>query len=207
MSPDDRRHAPAADRNKAPLLEVLARVFPASGLALEIAAGTGQHAVFFARHLAGRGGDGVLRWQPTDRDEDALASIAAWRDAEPHPALLPPLPLDVTADDWPVDRADAILCVNMIHISPWEATVGLMRGCKRLLAPGAPLVTYGPYAVDGEHTAPSNAAFDASLKSRDPRWGVRDVADVAACAREHGLLLEERVPMPANNFSLVFRRV
>lgn len=206
MNPDHRRYAPATDRNREPLLAVLARVLPTTGLVLEVASGTGQHAAFFARHLAERGG-APFHWQPTDPDEDALASIAAWRAAEPSDALLPPLRLDATAATWPVDQVDAIVCVNMIHIAPWEATVGLMRGGKRLLAPGAPLVTYGPYAVDGEHTAPSNAAFDASLRARDPRWGVRDVDFVAECAREHGLLLEERVAMPANNFTLVFRRV
>ncbi|PKN58737.1 MAG: SAM-dependent methyltransferase [Deltaproteobacteria bacterium HGW-Deltaproteobacteria-14] len=197
---DPRRFAPATDRNKEPILSVLREVLPEMGLVLEIAAGTGQHAAFFAPHFPG------LRWQPTDRDADSLASIAAWRDTAAAPNLLPPLRLDAAADAWPVGRADAIFNANMIHISPWAACLGLLRGAGRTLEAGGPLVLYGPYMLDGEHTAPSNAAFDASLRGRDPAWGVRDLADVRAAAEGAGLAFVRRIAMPANNQIVVFER-
>lgn len=197
---DPRRFSPASDRNKEPILSVLREVLPKTGLVLEIAAGTGQHAAFFAPHFPG------LRWQPTDRDADSLPSIAAWRDTIVAPNLLAPLVLDAAAEAWPVAHADAIFNANMIHISPWVACLGLVRGAGRTLGPGGRLVLYGPYMLDGEHTAPSNAAFDASLRARDPAWGVRDLADVRAAAEEAGLAFVRRVAMPANNQIVVFER-
>ncbi|HJL05707.1 MAG TPA: DUF938 domain-containing protein [Polyangiaceae bacterium LLY-WYZ-15_(1-7)] len=194
------RHAPATLRNREPILAVLRRVLPAEGTVLEVASGTGEHGVFFARQLPG------IRWQPTDVQPEALASIEAHRAAAGEERVLPPLALDATRDEWPVERADAIFCANMIHIAPFAACEGLMRGAGRVLEAGAPLLTYGPYAIDGAQTAPSNARFDASLRQRDPRWGVRDLADVVRVAEAAGLRLEERVPMPANNFTLVFRK-
>jgi len=193
-----RRSAPATLRNREPILAVLRRVLPESGLVLEIASGTGEHAAFFAEALPG------VRWQPSDPDPGALDSIAAW--TEGLETVLPPLSLDAAADVWPVARARAIVCINMIHISPWAATEGLMRGAGRVLDPGAPLYLYGPYRRGGEHTAPSNAAFDADLRARNPGWGVRDLEAVIAEAGRNGLAFEELVEMPANNLSVVFRR-
>jgi SAM-dependent methyltransferase len=190
--------SPAVARNRDPILAVLRRVLPARGTVLEIASGTGEHAVHFAAGLP------HLTWQPTDPDTDALASIAAHRASAQLPNLLAPLVLDACAPSWPVTRADAVVAINMIHIAPWPAAEGLMAGAGRLLARGGVLYLYGPFKEDGRHTAPSNAAFDASLRARDPRWGVRDLDAVAALARERGLPLSERVAMPANNLSLVF---
>lgn len=195
------RHSPpAAERNAEPILAVLRRVLPARGLVLEIASGSGYHAGVFARALP------ALTWQPTDRDPDGLASIAAWVEEAALPGLRPPLLLDVTAP-WPVEHADAVLCINMIHIAPWTSALALLEGAARVLPAGAPLVTYGPYRFDGVFTAPSNADFDASLRGRDPAWGVRDVADLRREAAARGLALEEEVAMPANNHTLIFRRV
>ena len=195
------RHSPpAAERNAEPILAVLRRVLPARGLVLEIASGSGYHAGVFARALP------ALTWQPTDRDPDGLASIAAWVEEAALPGLRPPLLLDVTAP-WPVEHADAVLCINMIHIAPWASALALLDGAARVLPAGAPLVTYGPYRFDGVFTAPSNADFDASLRGRDPAWGVRDVADLRREAAARGLALEEEVAMPANNHTLIFRRV
>ncbi len=195
-----RRFSPATQRNRGPILEVLRRVLPARGLLLEVASGSGEHAVHFAAHLPG------LEIQPTDPSSEARASIDAWR-AHAGPAnVRPALPLDATAPSWPVEAAAAVLCVNMVHISPWAATLGLLDGAARLLAGGGPLVLYGPYRIGGAHTAPSNASFDASLRSRDPRWGVRDLEAVFAAAAERGLVHEETVPMPANNQTVVLRR-
>jgi SAM-dependent methyltransferase len=192
-------------RNRDPILAVLRRVLPASGTVLEIASGTGEHAVHFAAGLA------HLTWQPTDRDPDALRSIAAYRAAAHLPNLLAPLEFDATATDWPAadavgTMASAIVSINMIHIAPWAATQGLMAGAGRVLAPGGVLYLYGPFRENGHHTAPSNAAFDASLQARDPQWGVRDLGEVRDLAGRHGLDLVERVAMPANNLSLVFHR-
>ena len=197
---DARRHAPATERNRDPILAVLRDALPSEGLVLEIAAGTGQHAVHFAAAFP------HLTWQPSDPDPEARASIDAWREHAGTDNLRPALELDVTRSPWPVERADAVVCINMIHISPWECTEALVDDAARLLPPGGVLFTYGPYKRDGEHTAPSNEAFDASLRARNPAWGVRDVDDVAAAARRHGLELEELHEMPANNLSLVFRR-
>lgn len=195
-----RRHAPATSRNGGPLGDVLARELPASGLVLEVAAGTGEHAILFARRFPG------LEWQPTDPDPSALASMAAWRAESGCANLRAPLPLDAAARDWPVDRADAILCVNMTHISPWAATEGLFAGAGRLLEAGAPLVLYGPFVEADVETARSNLAFDADLRRRDPRWGLRETAQLGRLAKGHGLVRTARHAMPANNLTLVFRR-
>lgn len=201
---DARLHSAACERNREPILRVLEDVFgplPEGAIVLEIAAGTGMHAVYFAPRFA------HLSWQPSDADEAALASIEAWREAEPSPNLRAPIRLDVLSRPWPIDRADAIFNANMIHISPWETCLALFEGAERVLtAEGAPLVLYGPFQIDGAHTAESNAAFDASLRARDPRWGVRDLADVTAVANERGFTRERIVRMPANNLSVVFRR-
>jgi SAM-dependent methyltransferase len=195
-----KRHAPPTERNREPLLAVLRDVLPASGTLLEVASGTGQHAVFFARQFPG------LAWQPTDLEPESLASIAAWREEAALPNLLPPLPLDATEDTWPVQSADAVLNVNMIHISPWAACQGLMRGAGRVLTPGGCLVLYGPYFVEGRETAPSNLAFDESLRARNPAWGVRQLGAVTAEAARHGLVRERVVDMPSNNLTIVFRK-
>lgn len=195
-----RRTAPAATRNREPILAVLRTLLPERGLVLEIASGTGQHAAAFADALPG------LTWQPSDPDPAALASIAAWRETAGFPNLRQPIALDAASDAWPMDRADAVLCINMVHISPWGATEGLMRGAARILPAGGPLILYGPYRRAGVPTAPSNEAFDASLKARDPRWGLRDQETVEAEAARNGLRLDRLVEMPANNLVLVFRR-
>jgi hypothetical protein len=192
--------SPAADRNKQPILEVLRRVLPKSGLVLEIAAGSGQHGVHFSRALP------MLTWQPSDADAQARDSIGAWATGEAMPNLMPPIDLDVCVEPWPIARADAIVCINMIHISPWEATLALMRGASATLPADGILYLYGPYRVDGRHTAPSNAAFDSSLRAQNPQWGVRDLAEVAKVADAEGFDLVETVDMPANNLSVIFRK-
>jgi len=198
---DARRFAPATERNRAPILAVLERILPARGLVLEIASGTGEHAVAFARALP------LLVFQPSDVDPDALASIDAWRRHGALANVQPALALDVHVVPWPLHGApDAILCSNLIHIAPWSACLALLDGAAAELAPGAPLVLYGPYREGGAHTAASNAAFDASLRERDPRWGVRDQGEVTAEAAARGLELEEVVAMPANNRMLILRR-
>jgi SAM-dependent methyltransferase len=197
---DPRRHAPATDRNRQPILEVLARVLPPQGIVLELASGTGQHAAYFAAALPG------LIWQPSDLDPEGFASISAWAASAGVANVRPPIRLDATQEPWPVDTVDAVFNANMIHISPWPVCVGLMRGAGSHLAPGGVLVLYGPFRVAGAHTAPSNAAFDADLRQRDPAWGVRDLEAVIEAAATSGLVFEERVPMPANNQTLVFRR-
>nr|WP_205627021.1 DUF938 domain-containing protein [Sandaracinus amylolyticus] len=195
------RTSPAALRNRAPILDVLRRVLPERGTVLTIAEGTGEHVTFFADAMP------ALEWQPSDRDPDAIASIAA-RLADARPSnVRAPIALDVCEEAWPITRADAIVCINMIHASPWESTPGLMRGAARVLDhEGAPLVLYGSYRIGGAHTAPSNEEFDAWLKTRDPRWGVRDLEQVQDVAAQHGLALEQRIAMPANNWILVLRR-
>jgi SAM-dependent methyltransferase len=195
-----RETAPSAERNKQPILEVLSRVLPPTGLVLEIGSGTGQHVAHFARKLPG------LTFQPSELDEQRHASIGAWTRHENLANVKAPLAFDVTHRPWPVSAADAVVCINMIHISPWDATVALMRGAGEILKPGGVLVTYGPYRREGRHTAASNEVFDASLKARDPRWGVRDMESLAAIAKDSKLILEETVAMRANNFALVFRK-
>jgi Protein of unknown function (DUF938) len=192
-----RRQAPAAARNVEPIGDVLADWLPPTGLVLEIASGTGEHALAFARRFPS------LEWQPSDPDTEALASIAAWQ-ADGPANLKPPLRLDVREVDWPADRADAILCINMVHISPWESSLGLLDGAQRLLSENAPLILYGPWLEAEVEAAPSNLAFDENLRARDARWGLRRVEDFAAEAALRGLVLAGRQPMPSNNVMLRF---
>ncbi len=194
-----RRSAPAAARNRGPIAQVLRQWLPKHGLVLEIASGTGEHCVYFADQFPN------LQWQPSDVHPDSLASIAAWRQASQLPNLRPPVVLDASSSDWPVDRADAVLSINMVHISPWSSALGLIEGAARLLSPGAPLILYGPWLKDDVPTAPRFLAFDRDLKSRDPRWGLRRVEDFAAAAADRGLELQETRSMPANNLMLLFR--
>jgi len=198
---DARQSAPSAARNRAPILAVLQRVLPADARVLEIASGSGEHAVFFAGAMPG------VRWQPSDPDAAARGSIAAWIAAEAARNVDAPLAIDASADAWAVEGPfDAVVAINVIHISPWEATLGLMAGAGRLLRPGGVLFTYGAYKRGGTHTAPSNEAFDGWLKARDPRFGVRDLEAVEEAARANGLRLREAIEMPANNLALVFER-
>ena len=198
--PDPRQHAPATARNREPIRAVLERELPAHGTVLEIASGSGEHALHFARAFPD------LSWQPSDPSASSLASIAAWRTDDPLPNLRAPIALDVTATTWPIAQADAIVCINMVHIPPWDAALGLFAGAARLLAGAAPLYLYGPYRFAGVFTSESNAEFDHWLRQRDPRWGVRDVDQLSAAAAPHGFALARVAEMPANNHSLVFRR-
>jgi hypothetical protein len=180
---------------------VLRSRLPAAGLVLEIAAGAGEHAAYNAAALP------HLTWLPTDPDPEALTSIGAWRDQAGLVNLMAPLRLDASEPDaWPIEQADAVVNINMVHISPWSATEGLMAGAARLLPTGRLLFLYGPYLEDGVETAPSNLAFDENLRARNPAWGLRRLEDVVALAAAHGLALAERIAMPANNLSLVFRK-
>jgi SAM-dependent methyltransferase len=199
--PAGARTSPSTARNREPILEVLRPRLPAGARVLEVASGTGEHAMFLAAALAG------VSWQPTDRDAEALTSIAAWRAEAGLANLAAPLRLDA-ADPatWPEGPFEAVVCINMIHISPWAATEGLMAGAGRVLTPGGRLVLYGPFLEAQVETAPSNLAFDDSLKARDPAWGLRDLAAVAALAGAHGLALAERISMPANNLVVVFEK-
>jgi SAM-dependent methyltransferase len=191
---------PAPERNKDAILAVLARVLPPRGELLEVASGSGQHAAYFARELP------ALTFQPSDVDPENLASIRAWVREARLPNLREPLALNVLADDWGVGSVDALFNANMIHIAPWECCLGLLRGAARHLRPEGVLVMYGPFRVGGAHTAPSNESFDAGLRARDPRWGVRELEGVVSEAARLGLSFVERVEMPANNQSLVLRR-
>ena len=195
-----KRSAPHVSRNTAPILEVLRQALPENGLVLEVASGSGEQSVAFARSFP------KLLWQPTDPDKAALGSIAAWRESERPFNLLPPLALDAQEPGWPIASAEAIVCINMVHISPWEATQGLMRGAGRLLGTGGALFLYVPYRREGGPTATSNEAFDQSLKARDHRWGLRTVEAVTDEAGRNGLSVDRLVEMAANNLSLVFRR-
>lgn len=199
MMTDPRRHAPATLRNRAPILEVLRTVLPERGTVLEVASGTGEHAAFLSAALP------HLVWQPSDPDPANRASIVAWTAGAA--SVRPPLDLDAMADPWPVEAADAMVCINMIHIAPWSACLGLMRGAARLLPPGGPLCLYGPYRRGGVHTAPGNEAFDAGLRAQDPAWGVRDLEAVTEAAAAAGLHPDRVVEMPANNLTVVFRRL
>ncbi len=191
---------PAAERNKQPIAEVLGAVLPAAGVVLEIASGTGQHAEHFARAFP------ALDWQPTEADVENLTALAARVQRAGLPNLKPPIPFDVHDPAPALGPVAALVCINMIHIAPWSACEALLKHASELLSPGAPLVLYGPFMRDGVHTAPSNAAFDASLRARNPAWGVRDVTDVDALARLRGFALQVTVAMPANNLSVVWRR-
>lgn len=198
-----KQHAPATLRNREPIATVLARELPASGTVLEIAAGTGEHAVFFAEAFP------ALAWQPTDPSPEALASIAAYRADYPGTNLAAPLLLDAAVPEaWPVAQAAAILCINMVHISPWEATLGLFRGAARLLGSSSgPLILYGPYIEQGVETAPSNLDFDGSLKARNPSWGLRKAEALDALAAKHGMTRSARHALPANNIMLIYRKI
>lgn len=195
------RSAPAASRNRYPIAEVLREWLPKTGLVLEVASGTGEHSVYFAETLP------ILEWQPSDVHADALSSVAAWREESRLPNVRAPIIIDASRPaDWPIEHADAVLNINMAHISPWDASLGLIAGAARVLRPGCPLILYGPWLKDDIETAPSNLDFDADLKSRDPLWGLRRVEDFAAAACVEGLKLVETRAMPANNLMLLFRR-
>lgn len=196
----EKRHAPATVRNRDAIAYVLEKALPSSGTVLEVASGTGEHIVHFARRFP------HLEWQPSDCADLSLPSIAAWVADGGVANVRPAVQLDASASAWPVQSADAILCINMIHISPWSATEGLMAGAGRLLAAGAPLYLYGPFLHDGVETASSNLDFDRSLKDRDMRWGLRDLSAVTDCAQANGLSLADVIEMPANNLSVVFRK-
>jgi hypothetical protein len=196
----NKRVAPAADRNKEAILEILRDVLPARGVVLEVASGSGQHAVFFARALA------HLTWQPSDVDPGALASIRAYAEEAGLANLSPPISLDATAAAWPIERADAVVSINMIHIAPWEACLGLFERSAGIVGREAPLVLYGPFAIDGNYIAPSNIEFDKRLRGENASWGVRELRDVERCALERGFRLERVVARPANNQVVVFRR-
>ncbi len=189
----------AAERNKQPILDVLRSILPADGLVLEIASGTGQHVVHFAANMPG------LAWQPSDVDADSHAMLEHRIDRAQLKNIRAPITLDVRESPWPISQADGVVCINMIHIAPWTATVELCRGARSVLRVDGPLYLYGPFRRSGGHTAPSNAAFDASLRQRDPEWGVRDLDDVTRVAAENGFRLDSVIPMPANNLSVVFR--
>ena len=194
------RSAPAATRNREPIADVLSEWLPASGLVLEIASGTGEHAVHFAERFP------RLDWQPSDIHPDALSSIRAWRESAALRNLREPIVLDAATSDWPIDEADAVLSINMVHISPWTSALGLVAGAARILPPGGALILYGPWLKDDIATAPSNVAFDRDLRSRDPEWGLRRVEDLAAAAASRGFELEQTRAMPANNLMLLLRR-
>jgi SAM-dependent methyltransferase len=201
---DRRMFSPAAARNSAPILAVLKRVLPANGLVLEIGCGTGEHAVHFAGAMSN------LTWLPSDPDSDSRASTASWIKFAGLSNVLPPLDIDVCAKSWGVEQRapiDAIVSLNMVHIAPWAASLGLFAGAGRLLRGGGLLFLYGPFMRDGVHNAPSNAAFDASLKARNPSWGLRDIAELERVGESSGLRLRETIEMPANNMSLVFSAV
>ncbi len=213
MTTDARRFAPATERNREPILAVLSRVLPPEGTVLEVSSGTGEHAAFFAPHLAPR------YWLPSDVNPSALESIAAWQVLEPSANLHSPIGLDACEEIWPVEDnrypasldlqrfpITGMVNINMIHISPWEACRGLMAGAGRILSTGGVLYLYGPYKRHGKHTAPSNEAFDTSLQSQNPSWGVRDLEMVVGEAESRGMVLQEVVEMPANNLSVIFQK-
>jgi SAM-dependent methyltransferase len=211
---DLRQYAPATQRNREPILEILTQVLPPMGTVLEISSGTGEHAVFFAPRLAPR------QWLPSDPNPIARASITAWQEQAPANNLYPAIALDASEAIWPVEQEPlpeplqhlsfqkngirAIVNINMIHIAPWSACLGLMAGARRILPPGGILYLYGPFKQGGQHTAPSNAAFDQSLQAQNPDWGVRDLEQVVAAAQSQNLSLLNTYPMPANNLSVVF---
>lgn len=192
-------HAPSVERNREEILAVLTGLLPSTGTILEIASGTGEHAVHFAPHFP------EAIWQPSDRSDEALASIRAWVEEAGHSNLEPPLRIDVTRSDWPIESASAIVAINMLHISEWASCRGLLAGAARVLIPGGRLVYYGAFILDDRPTAPSNLEFDRSLRERDPSWGVRRLKDVVAEAEIVGLEFERVIDMPNNNFTLVLR--
>ncbi len=199
--PDGARASPSTARNRQPILEVLRPRLPSAARVLEVASGAGEHALFLASALPG------VRWQPTDRDVQALASIAAWRTASGLANLAAPIRLDAANQaSWPPGPFEAVVCINMVHISPWAATEGLVAGAVQALTPGGRLFLYGPYIEGDVETAASNLAFDESLKARDPAWGLRSLEDVKALAAARGLAFVERIAMPANNLIVVFEK-
>ena len=198
---DHRLHAPATSRNRDAILGVLRGVLPPAGLVLEVASGSGEHVVHLARNLPG------LTFQPSDPSPEALRSVSAWVEAARVTNVRPPLALDASAAPWPVASADAVVCINMVHIAPWSAAEGLVRGAAEVLPDGAPLYLYGAFRRGGVHTAASNEAFDRGLRDRDPRWGVRDLEAVAGLARRAGFAGPVVTGMPANNLGVVFRRL
>jgi Protein of unknown function (DUF938) len=198
---DHRQHAPATLRNRDSILAVLRSVLPMTGVVLEIASGTGEHVIHFAQNLAG------LIFQPSDSDPDALLSVSAWVKATGVTNVRPPVILDASQPPWPIGSADGIICINMVHISPWNATVGLMKGAGAILPPASPLYLYGPYKRQGIPTASSNEAFDRGLRDHEPAWGLRDLEAVAAMAQSAGFSEPAITEMPANNLSVVFRRM
>ncbi len=201
-----RQREPAAERNRAVILGVLKEVLPPSGTVLEVSSGTGQHAAYFAPELAPR------RWQPSEFDRALIGSIETWGERVPSANLFPPITLDACAPVWPVEEAPpdppitAVVNINMIHIAPWRACLGLLAGAGRILPPDGVLYLYGPYRRSGVHTVSSNEDFDRSLQARDPQWGVRDLDEVAAAAKGEGLVLDRVIEMPVNNLSVVFRK-
>ena len=201
---DLRRYAPATQRNREPILAVLSQVLPPTGTILEISSGTGEHGIFMAPQLPPR------QWLPSDPDPDARASIAAWQQFSPCANLCPPIDLDASSDEWLVSSTEpitAIVNINMIHIAPKAAYLGLFAGAKRILSVGGILYLYGPFKQGGIHTAPSNATFDESLRSQNPEWGIRDLEEIIGVAASHNLELQEVYPMPANNLSVVFQMI
>jgi len=198
--PDGRLVVSSADRNRGPILKVLERVLPKTGLVLEVASGTGQHVVHFAQALKG------LSWQPTDMDAACRRSISAWLATAELANVRQPLDLDVRALPWRVPTLDAIVCLNLIHIAPWSVATALFAGAGLALRETGLLYLYGPYSVQGRHTAPSNAAFDSALRAENPEWGLRDLKEVESLAKDQGFDLAETIEMPANNFSVLFRK-
>ena len=198
--PDGRLVVSSADRNRGPILKVLERALPKTGLVLEVASGTGQHVVHFAQTLRG------LSWQPTDMDAACRRSISAWLATAELANVRQPLDLDVRALPWRVPTLDAIVCLNLIHIAPWSVATALFAGAGLALRETGLLYLYGPYSVQGRHTAPSNAAFDSALRAENPEWGLRDLKEVESLAKDQGFDLAETIEMPANNFSVLFRK-
>ncbi|MEP9396687.1 DUF938 domain-containing protein [Mesorhizobium sp. KR2-14] len=200
VSPDTRPVSPSAERNKGSIADILKRVLPDHGTVLEVGSGTGQHVVHFAREMPG------LIWQPSERDESSLQWIRQWMAVETLPNIRSPLRLDVTELPWQAGAAQAVVCLNMIHIAPWSAAEGLILGAETILGQGGVLFLYGPYRQSGVATSPSNEAFDRQLRSCNPEWGLRNVEDVARCAILHGFGAPDIHEMPANNLSVIFRK-
>ena len=194
----ERLYAPATERNREPILSVLKMILPTQGKVLEIASGTGEHITFFAPHFP------ALIWQPSDPNLMHLASIKGWMKQLPSINILPPLQINVTNEAWGMDSVDVILCINMIHIAPWEACFGLFQGTQSILSEGGLLYFYGPFKQQGKHSAPSNESFDLWLRAQNPRWGVRDLEAVIDIAQKHNFHLQQVIPMPANNLSVLF---